>query len=123
MLSDYPEAYDHNPGMEFLEKVPTVWDETRALNGEPGKYITLARRNEATWYVGAMTNWDARDLDIPLTFLGSGTYTADIFADGADADRVATSLQISNRDVAAGDTLHMHLASGGGWAAILTPMK
>jgi alpha-glucosidase len=123
MLSDYPESYDHNPGMEFLDKVPTVWDETRALNGEPGKYITLARRHEDTWYVGAMSNWDGRDLDIPLSFLGPGTYAAEIFADGPDADTVATSLQTSKKSVTAGETLHVHLASGGGWAAILAPVK
>ncbi len=100
-----------------------MWDETRAVNGEPGKYITLARRSGKTWFLGAMTNWDDRDLEIPLSFLGSGTYDAETFADGADADSVATSLQVGKKSVSAGDTLHVHLASGGGYAAIFSPAK
>ena len=121
MLSDYPESYDHQPGMEFLEKVPTVWDETRVPNGEPSKYVTVARRHGNIYYLGSMTNWDARDLEVPLSFLGSGEYQAQIFADGADADRVATSLDITSRRVSSGETLKLHLAPGGGAAAIFTP--
>lgn len=123
MLSDYPESYDHNSGMEFLDKVPTVWDETRALNGDPAKYVTLARRHGKTWYLGAMTNWDDRDLEIPMSFLGPGNYAAEIFADGPDADRVATSLQITKKRISSGETLHVHLAAGGGYAAIFTPVE
>ena len=121
MLSDYPEIYDHNPGMEFLEKVPTVWDETKVLNGEPAQYVTIARRHGHDWFLGAMTNWDARDLEIPLGFLGAGEFEAQIFADGKDADRVATSLAISKTHLKAGDTLSLHLAPGGGAAVIFTP--
>jgi len=123
MLSDYPESYDNNPGMEFLEKVPTVWDETEVLNGEPAKYVTIARRHGDDWYLGAMTNWDARDLDIPLSFLGAGEYETHIFADGANADKDATSLAISTQRVKAGDKLTLHLAPGGGAAMIFTPAK
>ena len=72
MVSDYPEIYDHLPEMEFLDKVPTVWDETKVVNGEPAKYVTIARRHGDDWFLGAMTNWDARDLEIPLSFLGAG---------------------------------------------------
>jgi alpha-glucosidase len=123
MVSDYPEAYENQPGVEFIEKVPTVWDDTKVLNGEPGKYITVARRNGETWYLGAMTNWDARDLEIPLNFLGSGEYEAQIFADGPDADRVATSLSITKKRLKGSDKLNLHLAPGGGLAVILTPGK
>jgi alpha-glucosidase len=123
MLSDYPEDYDHKPGMEFLDKVPTVWDETKVLNGEPARYVTIARRHGDTWYLGAMTNWDARDLDVPLSFLGAGEYEAQIFADGADADKVATSLTISRRKVKAREKLTLHLAPGGGAAVIFSPAR
>jgi alpha-glucosidase len=123
MLSDYPEIYDHNPGMEFLEKVPTVWDETKVVNGEPSRYVTIARRHGNNWFLGAMTNWDQRELEIPLTFLGAGDFEAQIFADGADADKVATSLAISKKNVKAGDKLAIHLAPGGGAAVIFTPAK
>src|SRR3972149_9714464 len=119
MLSDYPEAYDNQPGIEFLEKVPTVWDETKVLNGEPARYITVARRRGSEWYLGAMTNWDARDLEIPLDFLGHGEYEARVFADGADADKLASSLTISKKRLKAGDRLSVHLAPGGGVAVAL----
>jgi alpha-glucosidase len=123
MLSDYPEIYDHSPGMEFLEKVPTVWDETKVLNGEPAQYVTIARRHGDEWFLGAMTNWDARDLEIPLSFLGAGEFEAQIFADGADADQVATSLAISKRTMNSRDALTIHLAPGGGAAVIFTPAR
>ena len=123
MVSDYPEAYEGQPGFEFIEKVPTVWDDTKVVNGDPGRYVTIARQKGNDWYLGAMTNGDTRDLDIPLGFLGSGEYEAQIFADGADADKVATSLSISTRRVRATDKLSIHLAPGGGLAVILTPAK
>jgi alpha-glucosidase len=119
MVSDYPEAYEDQPGIEFIENVPTVWDETKVLNGEPGKHITVARRSGDSWYVGGMTNWDARDLEIPLSFLGSGEYEAQIFADGRDADKVATSLSIAKKRLKASDKLNLHLAPGGGAVIII----
>ncbi|HKS95638.1 MAG TPA: glycoside hydrolase family 97 protein, partial [Terriglobia bacterium] len=85
MLSDYPEIYDHSPGMAFLDEVPTVWDESRVVDGDPGEYVTMARKSGVKWYLGSMTNWTPRDLDIPLAFLGSGSYEAQIFTDGPDA--------------------------------------
>jgi alpha-glucosidase len=123
MLSDYPESYDNKPGIAFLEKIPTVWDDTKVLNGEPARYVTIARQRGDIWYLGSMTNWDARDLQVPLDFLGSGQYEAEIFADGTDADKVATSLSISTKRVSSSDTLSLHLAPGGGAAVIFTPAR
>jgi alpha-glucosidase len=123
MLSDYPEAYEGQPALEFIEKVPTVWDETRFLAGEPAQYIALARKKDDSWYLGAMSNWDPRDLELPLSFLGDGEYGATIFADGPDAATEGTSLDISKRTVTAGDRLALKLAPGGGAAVILTPIK
>ncbi len=123
MVSDYPEAYEGQPGFEFIEKVPTVWDDTKVLNGEPGQYVTIARQKGDGWFVGSMTNWDSRDLEIPLSFLGAGEYEAQIFADGADADKVATSLSITKKRVKSSDKLNIHLAPGGGAAVIFTPVK
>jgi alpha-glucosidase len=121
MVSDYPEAYKNQPGLEFIEKAPTVWDETKVLAGEPAKFIVIARRNGDKWYVGAMTNWDARDVEIPLSFLGQGDYEARVFTDGPDADKVGTSVATSDRSVKSGETLKLHLAPGGGAAVILSP--
>jgi alpha-glucosidase len=69
--------------------------------------------------VGSITNWDSRDFVLPLNFLEQGKYQAKIFADGANADKVATSVTVSERLVTGNDTLKVHLAPGGGWAAIL----
>jgi alpha-glucosidase len=123
MVSDYPEAYKNEPGFEFIEKVPTVWDETKVLSGEPGKYVVIARRNGNNWYLGAMTNWDARDLEIPLDFLGGRLCEAQVFADGADADKVGTSVKINKQVVGSGGTLKVHLAPGGGAAVDFSPIE
>jgi len=122
MLADYPEAYDHNPGIEFLDNVPTVWDDTKVLNGEPAQYVTIARLHGDAWFVGSMTNWDARDLELPLNFLGTGEYEAQIFSDGPEADKVGTSLTISTKRVQPSDKLSVRLAPGGGLAVIFRPL-
>ncbi len=122
MLADYPENYDDKTGMKFIEQVPTVWDETVVPNGQPAEYVTIARRKGDTWYLGSMTNWDDRDLDVPLNFLTRKQYEAQIYADGSDADRKATSLSFAKQFVKPGDTLPLHLASGGGAAVIFTPV-
>jgi alpha-glucosidase len=121
MLADYPEAYEGQPGFEFIESVPTVWDETKVLSGAPGKSIVVARQRGEAWYLGAMTNWEPRDLTIPLGFLGPGIYEARLFADGPDAAGEGTSLSQETKQVKAGDSLTVHLAPGGGWAVILKP--
>jgi len=123
MLSDYPEAYEGQPGLEFIEKVPVVWDETRVLGGEPGRFIAVARQAGNAWYLGAMTNWDGRELELALDFLGAGEFEAQVFADGPDAERTATNLEITKRKVTAADKLGLRLAPGGGAAVILTPKK
>ncbi len=123
MVSDYPEAYTGQPGLDFIEKVPTVWDEIRVPAGRPGEFIVAARRHGAEWYVGAMTNWEARDITVPLDFIGGGRYEAAIYADGPGADKNGTSLTVTKKTVKAGDMLRLHLAPGGGAAIILTPAK
>lgn len=120
MLSDYPEIYDHNPGMAFLDEVPAVWDETHVVNGDPGEFVTIARKSGGKWFLGSMTNWTPRDLNIPLSFLGPGQYEAQIFADGPNAATDAKSLSISKKWVKAADHLTARLAPGGGYAAIFT---
>jgi alpha-glucosidase len=93
------------------------------LNGEVGKYITIARQRNDVWYLGSMTNWDQRYLEVPLGFLGPSEYEAQIFADGADAARIATSLDVTTKYVKAADNLPVHLAPGGGFAAMFSPVK
>jgi alpha-glucosidase len=123
MVSDYPEAYAGQPGLEFIEKVPVVWDETKVVGGEPAKFVAVARRSGDSWYVGAMTNCDARDIEVPLSFLGAGEYEAKIFADGPEAETDGTSLSVSAIRISANKKMTLHLAPGGGAALILAPVK
>jgi len=123
MLADHPAAYEGQPGLEFIERVPTVWDDTRILDGRPAEFIAAARRKGDAWYVGAMTNWDARELTILLDFLAPGTYEVRLFADGPAAAEDGTSLDVRTERVEAGGRLAVLLAPGGGLAAILTPAK
>ena len=99
MVSDYPEAYEGQPEFEFIEKVPSAWDDTKVLGGEPGKFITITRRNGDNWYLGSMTNWDARDVNIPLDFLATARTRPRSSPTVPDADRVATSVVISKKTV------------------------
>ncbi len=123
MLADHPAAYEGQPGLEFIERVPTVWDDTRILDGRPAEFIAVARRNGDAWYIGAMTNWDARELAIPLGFLAPGAYDVRLFADGAAAAEDGTSIDVTTERVESGGRLAVRLAPGGGLAAILTPVK
>jgi alpha-glucosidase len=116
MVCDDPAAYRGQPGLAFLQQVPTSWDETRVLDGKIGEYITIARRSGSDWYVGAMCDWRPRNFRIPLTFLGRGEYDADIYKDGPDADRRPVEVTILHAKAGADSTLSVRLAKGGGLA-------
>ncbi len=117
MLADSPSNYRREPeSLAFLSAVPTVWDETKVLSGKVGEHILVARRSGKDWYVGALTNWDARDLDVDLSFLGSGAFEADIYRDGPNADRAGVDYVHEKRPVTTADHLRVHLAPGGGLA-------
>jgi alpha-glucosidase len=117
MLSDSPSNYRKEPeSLAFLSAVPTVWDETVVLNAKVGSHILLARRSGKDWYVGGLTNWEARDLDLDLSFLGSGSFEADIYRDGPNADRAGVDYAREQKPVTARDRLRIHLAPGGGLA-------
>jgi alpha-glucosidase len=121
MLSDSPSAYLREPAiMEFLGRVPTVWDETIGLEAKVGDYVVVARKSGEEWYVGAMTDWTPRDLEVDLKFLGPGEYRAEICADGVNAARYSSDYSRSVLSVKAGDRIKMKLAPGGGWAARLS---
>jgi alpha-glucosidase len=116
MLSDSPSNYMREPeAMQFLSGVPTVWDETRVLDAKISEYVLLARRNGADWYVGAMTNWTSRDLDVDFSFLPDGNFTLDSYEDGGNADRNASDYKKTTRQVNKSTKLKIHLAPGGGW--------
>lgn len=120
MLADSPTKYEREQECtDFIAQIPTMYDETVVLDGRMGEYTVVARRKGGVWYVAAMTDWTARDLTIDLSFLGDGNYEADIFADGVNAEKEATDYLHRKQTVKAADKLDVHLASGGGWAAII----
>jgi alpha-glucosidase len=123
MVSDHPAAYKDQPAFEFIKRVPATWDETRVLNGDPGEYVTVARRHGNEWFLGSMTNWTARGLEIPLTFLGSGRYTAEIYQDAEDAGTYPKNIRVLKETVDRSTRLKAPLASGGGYAVRFVPAR
>jgi alpha-glucosidase len=124
MLADSPSNYMREQEcLSFMVSVPTVWDETRALEASVGEYVAVARRRGETWYVGAMTNWTARELELDLSFLGSGRWSMVGFEDGPNAERMASDYRRIEREFDAGGRLTVKLAPGGGWAARFEPVR
>jgi alpha-glucosidase len=121
MVSDSPQAYANQPSFQFLKDVPTTWDQTRVLDGQPGEFVTIARRHGRDWFLGSITNWNTRDLHVPLSFLGGGTYTAEIYEDAADAAQNPKHVSIRKQPVRSSDTLTIPLAKGGGCAIRFVP--
>ena len=119
MLCDAPQYYEQNKECtEFIAKIPTVFDETVALDGKVGEYIVLARRSGDTWYVGGLAGQNARTVTLDLSFLEEGEWGMELFKDGVNATRHAEDY----RRVFAGakSTLTVEMAPGGGFAAVFT---
>jgi alpha-glucosidase len=122
MLSDSPSNYLREPEiMEFLGPVPTEWDETKVLDARIAEYVLVARRNDRDWYLGAMTDWTARNLQLDLSFLPEGNFTMSAYQDGVNADRNASDYKKTSSQVNKTTKLNLHLAPGGGWAARIHP--
>jgi alpha-glucosidase len=121
MVSDAPSAYAHEPSFQFLKDVPTAWDATRVISGDPGEYIVVARQHGNEWYLGSITNWTSRELHVPLEFLGKGTYTAEIYQDAPDSGENPKHILIFKKSVHRKDTLTLPLAKGGGCAIRFVP--
>jgi alpha-glucosidase len=122
MLADNPSNYLKEPVFtKYLSKMPTTWDTTVAIHGEPGEFVAVARRKDSQWFVGAMTNWTSRKLSLDLSFLPPGLkYSMEILEDGPNALHHAADYKISKRIVSAGEKIEIAMSSGGGWSAILS---
>jgi alpha-glucosidase len=121
MAADLPENYANQPAFQFIRDVPTDWEATRVIDGRIGDYVVVARqqRGSQDWYLGAITDEEARTMDVPLDFLPKGTsYVAEIYADGPSADWLSNPLPvaISKRPVTSTSRLSIALARGGGQA-------
>jgi alpha-glucosidase len=124
LVSDFPQAYENQTGFEFVQTVPTTWDESRVLDGQVGDYIVTARRKGTTWYIGAMNDWTARELSLKLDFLSPGKrYQATIFRDGADAESQPNQVVKSVQEVQASQVLPLKMAAGGGQVLVFRVME
>ncbi len=124
MLADSPTHYGREPdAMEFLRAVPTVWDETRVLDARIADYVLIARRRGAEWFLGAITDWSPRELDVDLAFLPAGKFQLTEWRDGLNADRHADDYRKASQSVTAATRLRIRLAEGGGWAARIEPAR
>lgn len=120
MLADTPSNYQREPeAMEFLRAVPSVWDETRVLEARISDYVITARRSGRDWFIGAITDWSAREFDVDLSFLPAGNYQLTEWRDGVNADRHAEDFRQATHVVTNATKFHIRLAEGGGWAAHL----
>lgn len=123
MLCDSPTEYLKEPAStQFIANIPVVWDESRAIDGKVAQHITIARRKGNDWYIGGMTNWNRRTVELSLDFLTPDkTYTLTLFKDGMNAHRKGTDHIIETREVNSTTRLSITMAPGGGFAAKLIP--
>ena len=121
MLSDNPSnLYKESETTTFISQIPTTWDETIGLQAEVGKYLAVARKKDNIWYLGAMTDWEERNLEIDLSFLDEGVYNIEIMQDGINANKSAQDYKRSVIIATKHDKIKIDMAKGGGWAAICT---
>lgn len=121
MICDTPAAYEGQPGFEFLQNVPTTWDKTVVPNASVNEYVTVARKHGEDWYVGAINNSQARNVEMLLDFLGKGNYKVTLYKDAKDTDTNPNHLVKETLTVTAKDKILLPLASDGGAALHIQP--
>ena len=126
MAADLPANYANQPAFQFIKDVAVDWDTTRVIDGKIGDYVIVARKQKSSpqWFLGAITDEEARTFNVPLTFLDRGkSYSADIYADGPGANWLTnpTAVAISHRTVTRNSVLRIALAPGGGQAIRIRP--
>jgi len=119
VMCDSPDSYRDQPGTDFLKRVPTTWDETRYLSGYPGESIVMARRSGTQWYVGGMTNEDAREVSFDLDFLEDGPQSLTLWKDASDTDTDPAHLVRETREVKSGDPFTIKMEKAGGFVMIV----
>lgn len=116
MLCDSPSNYENEKEcLDLIAKIPVIWDETIALDGKIGDYVVIARRNGHDWYIGGLTDWTARDMEIDLSFLGDEYKQLILYRDGVNAHRAGRDYKKETITVPADKKCKIHLAPGGGF--------
>ncbi|MBP1223175.1 glycoside hydrolase family 97 protein [Flavobacterium sp. 1355] len=128
MASDLPENYVGKPEFQFIKEVPCTWSDTKVLDSKIGEYTTIVRKDwdEKNWYLGSITNRNARDLKVTLSFLDKDKeYEAEIYADGSGANYKTNPypVSISKQKVTNKTVLDLKLAAGGGTAVKFSPVE
>lgn len=120
VLADSPSLYrKEDETTRFIAQIPTVWDETRVLDGKIGEYIVVAHRKSDRWYVAALNNWISRELSLNFTELLSPHAQLEVFADGKNAEKVPEDYLHATIKTPSDGRITIHLAPGGGWSAII----
>lgn len=118
MLCDNPTNYMREKECtEFIANIPTVWNETHVVDAKVSEYIAIARKHDDIWYLGALTNWQPREMELDLSFLGEGNYKLELFKDGINADRAACDYKKEVIPLPANRKLRIKMSPGGGYAA------
>ena len=122
MLCDSPTLYEREAECtKFIAEFPTVWNDTATLGGEIGDYVAMARRSGDVWYVGVMSDWTARKVELDLSkILGEGDYTAEVFRDGVNADMLGEDYIHEIVDVPASRKMVADMAPAGGFVLKIT---
>ena len=122
MLCDMPTHYLREPEcMEFIGAVPAVWQQTVPLSASVGEYVAIARQGkDNNWYLGAMTNWTAREMTIDFSFLAEGNHALKVWKDGINADRNAKDFKMETIVVTRNTKLKINLTTGGGWVGVVS---
>jgi len=121
MMCDSPSKYrTANEMARFIGQIPTVFDKTSIQSGKIGESIVTVRSKEDRWYVGGMTNWDGRDVDVSFSFLPEGKFKASVFRDGMNSDRVGNDYKTETLEVSKDTVIPVHMAPGGGFAIVVS---
>ncbi|MBE0654499.1 MAG: glycoside hydrolase family 97 C-terminal domain-containing protein, partial [Bacteroidales bacterium] len=124
MLCDAPTEYEKYPDiLNFISRIPVSWDETHVIDGKMGEYVVIARRKGDDWYIGGLTNWEERQLEIALSDFTEGDYMAEIFTDGVNANRKASDYVHEKVSVTSGQSLSVVMKKGGGFVIHLQKTK
>lgn len=124
MLADNPSNYLMEPEFTaFIARMPVVWERTVGLDSRIGEYAAVARKQGDKWYIGAMTDWTPREMEISTDFLDASEYTLEYLQDGPNADRHASDYQTGSTTIRRGEPIRINMAPGGGWLGILRPVN
>jgi alpha-glucosidase len=122
MVGDHPTAYVGQPGFDFIQRVPTWWDETRVPVAVPGSHLVTVRRKGRSWFIGGLSSGPAHPIVVPLDFLPRGRHRLRLWSDSPDSQSDPNQLRIEESQVTRARTIQVGVSEDGGFVAELTPL-